>query len=80
MAIFANYGTVPEWSPYMGRVVQEAITFNQQNVWHDNTYRGPWTFVAYEVGPGVNPAEWQAEPYRQDAGSTFSDNSSGPTC
>ena len=80
MAIFANYGTVPEWSPYMGRVVQEAITFNQQNVWHDNTYHGPWTFVAYEVGPGVNPAEWQAEPYRQDAGSTFSDNSSGPTC
>jgi len=80
MAIFSNYGTVPEWSPYRGRVVQKAITFNQQNVWHDNTYHGPWTFVGYETGPGFNPAERQAELYQQDVVSTFSDNSSGPSC
>jgi len=80
MAVFSNYGTVPDWSPYMGRVVQEAITSNQQNVWHDNTYHGPWTFVAFETGPGFSPAVWQAEPYREDPGSTFSDNSSGPSC
>jgi hypothetical protein len=80
MAVFANYGTVPEWSPYQGRTVQQAITFEQENVWHDNTYRGPWKFVAFETSQGFATAEWQAEPHGQDAGSTFIDNSASPAC
>ncbi len=72
MAILSNWGTTPDWSPYMARVVQEAITFKQQNVWHDNTYDGPWTFVVLEAGSGVKHVEWQAEPNRQDLGSSFS--------
>jgi hypothetical protein len=74
MAILANYGTVPEWSPYKGRVVQDAITYHQHNTWYHNTYRGPWTFTVYETGPHVTFAQWQAPPYQQDAGSAFSGN------
>jgi parallel beta-helix repeat protein len=69
-AIFANYGTYPDWSPYKGRVVQDAITFRQSNRWHDNTYTGPWRFVPYETGRDMTLAQWQAAPYNQDAGST----------
>ena len=38
MAILANYGTYPDWSPYMARVIQKAVTFDQQNTWGSNTY------------------------------------------
>ncbi len=62
MAIFSNYGTVPDWSPYKGRVIQEAITFKQHNVWHNNTYRGRWAFVAFETSRSVERVQWQAEP------------------
>lgn len=78
MAVLANFGTYPEWSPYMGDVVQEAITFGQQNLWHDNTYVGPWTFVAVETGTGLTAVQWQSAPYGQDRGSTFSNGSAGP--
>jgi hypothetical protein len=71
MAILANYGTVPEWSPYMGEVIRDAITFKQENLWYDNTYIGPWTFMPYNTDHRVSPAEWQAAPYGQDQGSTF---------
>lgn len=71
MALIANYGTYPEWSPYKGDAVQRAITFEQQNTWRDNTYRGPWRFMSGEVGPGAGPDVWQSDPYHQDAGSTF---------
>jgi hypothetical protein len=80
MAIFANYGTTPDWSPYKGRTVQDAITYDQHNSWHHNSYHGPWTFVTYETGPGVPPATWQAPPNQQDTDSTFSDNTSGRRC
>ena len=79
MAVFANYGTVPKWSPYKGRAVQDAITFHQDNVWHNNSYVGPWTFVAYETGPGFGVAKWRTKPYMQDAGSSFVD-ASAPRC
>jgi Right handed beta helix region len=69
-ALFANYGSYPDWSPYKARVVQEDITFNQNNRWHDNTYTGPWRFVPYETGRDLTLTQWQAAPYNQDAGST----------
>jgi parallel beta-helix repeat protein len=69
-ALFANYGTVPNWSPYKARAVQELITFKNDNKWHDNTYVGPWQFVPYETGRDMALAQWQTAPYSQDAGSS----------
>ncbi|MPY97767.1 MAG: right-handed parallel beta-helix repeat-containing protein [Actinophytocola sp.] len=68
-ALFANYGSWPDWSPYHGRAVQQAITFEQDNRWFDNDYTGPWRFVPYETGRLLTLTEWQAAPYHQDAGS-----------
>lgn len=71
MALLANYGTYPDWSPYQGEGVAEAITGKQHNRWHDNTYLGPWKFVAHDPSRILDSGQWQAAPYRQDAGSTF---------
>ncbi|GGW43817.1 lipoprotein [Streptomyces lucensis JCM 4490] len=71
MAVLANYGTYPDWSPYQGDRVAEAITFKQHNRWHDNIYVGPWRFVAHDPSRILDSAQWQGAPYQQDAGSTF---------
>jgi hypothetical protein len=52
-------------------VVADDITFKQNNVWRNNTYRGPWSFMTRTAGEVVSWADWQAEPYRQDSGSTL---------
>ena len=69
-ALVANVGTWPEWSPYHGRRVQQAITFRQDNRWYDNRYRGPWQWVGYEPGRYLTFDKWRAAPYRQDPGSS----------
>ncbi|MEU5582348.1 right-handed parallel beta-helix repeat-containing protein [Streptomyces huasconensis] len=71
MAVLANYGTYPDWSPYQGERVARAITRKQHNRWHDNTYVGPWKFVAHDPSRVLDFGQWQGDPYRQDAGSTF---------
>ncbi|MFE6128749.1 right-handed parallel beta-helix repeat-containing protein [Streptomyces sp. NPDC056437] len=71
MAVLANYGTYPDWSPYQGERVAEAITHRQHNRWHDNVYVGPWKFVAHDPSRILDPVQWQGTPYQQDAGSTF---------
>ncbi|MFF6998950.1 right-handed parallel beta-helix repeat-containing protein [Streptomyces sp. NPDC008313] len=71
MAVLANYGTYPDWSPYQGERVAEAITRKQHNRWHDNVYVGPWKFVAHDPSRILDSWQWQAAPYDQDAGSTF---------
>jgi hypothetical protein len=71
MAVLANYGTYPDWSPYQGERVAEAITGKQHNRWHDNTYVGPWRFVAHDPSRVLDSGQWQGTPYLQDAGSTF---------
>ncbi|MGW3243569.1 right-handed parallel beta-helix repeat-containing protein [Streptomyces sp. NPDC001070] len=71
MALLANYGTYPDWSPYQGERVAEAITTEQQNRWHDNVYVGPWSFVAHDPSRTLDFWQWQGTPYRQDTGSTF---------
>jgi hypothetical protein len=71
MAVLSNAGTFPNWSPYRDDVVQNAITSGQDNRWHDNTYIGPWTFMPHDTGVLLHPAQWQANPYNQDRGSTF---------
>ncbi|MEU3479805.1 right-handed parallel beta-helix repeat-containing protein [Streptomyces sp. NPDC033753] len=71
MAVLANSGTSPDWSPYRGERVAEAITRGQHNRWHDNAYVGPWTFVAHAPDRSLGFGQWRGAPYRQDAGSTF---------
>ncbi|MFI5605906.1 right-handed parallel beta-helix repeat-containing protein [Amycolatopsis sp. NPDC051903] len=70
-AVLSNYGSYPDWSPYRGDVVQQAVTFDQDNHFTGNTYSGPWTFVAHDTSRVLTPQQWQAGPYGQDAGSTF---------
>ncbi|MEU1946205.1 right-handed parallel beta-helix repeat-containing protein [Streptomyces sp. NPDC020125] len=71
MAVLANYGTYPDWSPYQGERVAEAITRKQHNRWRDNVYLGPWKFVAHDPSRTLDTWQWQGTPYQQDAGSTF---------
>ncbi|OKJ63364.1 hypothetical protein AMK27_10640 [Streptomyces sp. CB02009] len=77
MAVFANEGTSPDWSPYKGGRVAEAITHRQQNRWHGNVYRGPWSFVAGDGSRTLDSRQWQGTPYRQDAGSSFGPRAGG---
>lgn len=69
--IFSNIGTDPSWSPYMGDVIQQAITFDQDNLFADNTYIGDWFFKLKSQSTVYNFAIWQNAPFGQDAGSTF---------
>ncbi len=71
MAVLANYGTYPDWSPYKGDKVAEAVTSKQQNRWYDNVYRGPWSFVAHDPSTTLDFREWQSRKYQQDTGSNF---------
>lgn len=71
MAVLANYGTYPDWSPYKGKRVADAITRKQDNRWHDNVYVGPWSFVAHDPSGKLDFGQWQGAPHEQDAGSTF---------
>ncbi len=80
MALLSTFGTFPAWSPYKGEVIEDAITFKQDNHWQDNTYRGPWRFVVHDSGRVVPAAQWQAAPYAQDAGSTFADDGNPDAC
>ncbi|PSJ28501.1 hypothetical protein B7P34_12265 [Streptosporangium nondiastaticum] len=77
MAVLANYGTYPDWSPYRGEQVAESITDKQHNRWHDNVYLGPWKFVAHDPSRVLESGQWQGTPYRQDAGSTFGPRAGG---
>ncbi len=75
MAVLSNYGTYPRWSPYKAHLVSKAISFEQNNVWRNNSYIGPWEFTPVDVGQSLKTVEWQDAPYRQDVDSTFSDSS-----
>ncbi|MEV6977545.1 right-handed parallel beta-helix repeat-containing protein, partial [Kitasatospora sp. NPDC093806] len=77
MAVLANYGTYPDWSPYKGKRVAQAVTLDQDNRWHDNDYRGPWSFVMDDPARKLDAGQWQGPPYRQDQGSTFAPQAGG---
>ncbi|MEC3976536.1 right-handed parallel beta-helix repeat-containing protein [Amycolatopsis sp. H20-H5] len=78
MAVLANFGSYPEWSPYKGAGVSDAITSSQGNHFRGNTYSGPWTFVAHDTSRTLTAAQWQAAPYSQDACSSFTGGT--PAC
>jgi hypothetical protein len=67
--LFSNYGSSPNWSPYQGAVVEDNITHHQNNVWQQNTYHGPWTFMAHDQATKLGWSAWRSAPYQQDAGS-----------
>ena len=69
--VFSNYGTFPDWSPFKGEIVSRNITFKQNNVWKNNTYQGPWNFMAEEAGKVLSWTAWRAAPYNQDVGSSL---------
>jgi len=69
--IFSQWGSYPSWSPYHSTVVENHITFDQNNHFKSNAYSGPWRFVVHEQGNVVSWATWQGKPYGQDAGSTM---------
>ncbi|HET6360165.1 right-handed parallel beta-helix repeat-containing protein [Streptomyces sp.] len=77
MAVLANYGTYPDWTPYPGERVAEAITHKQHNHWHDNVYLGPWKFVAHDPSRVLDFGQWQGTPYQQDASSTLDPRAGG---
>ncbi|PID96386.1 MAG: hypothetical protein CSA84_05145 [Actinomycetales bacterium] len=69
--LFSNWGSYPSWSPWKGDVVNDAITFNQNNRWENNTYSGPWRFMIHQLGDEVTWSQWRSAPYNQDANSTL---------
>jgi hypothetical protein len=68
-AIFSQYGTYPSWSPYQGYVVENAITTEQNDLFSDNTYSGPWSFMYHDQFRVVNFARWHST-YREDPSSS----------
>jgi Right handed beta helix region len=71
-AIFSNYGSFPSWSPYKADTISKAITYHQGNLFSNNTYVGTWNFTAPDTGNLLSQPAWQAAPYNQDAGSSYS--------
>lgn len=68
-------------APYKGYVVPNNISNSQNNHFSDNTYNGPWSFMAFAQGDVVTQAQWTggfvspniaSDSFgAQDAGSTF---------
>jgi hypothetical protein len=70
-AVLSNFGTSPTWSPYQGRVIQDAITFKNNNHFSANQYAGDWRFMARDTDGLLTFTQWQGAPYLQDAGSSL---------
>ena len=76
--LFSEYGST---APYQAWVVPDDISDNQHNVFSDNTYTGPWSFMGFTQGENVTWAQWTAgfaDPNGsndrfngQDSGSTY---------
>ncbi len=68
-SLFSEWGTYPSWTPYFRADVEQAITYEQHNVFSYNEYFGPWRFMAKSQAGVVPFAVWQTV-YRQDLHST----------
>jgi len=69
--LFSEYGSYPSWSPYKGTVVENHVTFDQNNHFSSNVYNGPWQFMVQGQDNAVNWEIWRGSPYRQDRGSAM---------
>lgn len=70
--LFSEYGSYPSWSPYQATVVEQHITYDQNNHFADNTYYGPWQFMAHQQDNVVSWKTWTSAPLNQDHGSVMS--------
>jgi len=70
VGVFSEWGSDPSWSPYQGTVIENLITLHQNNHFTDNSYVGPWRFMALELGNVVSWQTWQ-DRYKQDVGSVL---------
>jgi Right handed beta helix region len=70
MGVFSEWGSSPSWSPYQGMAVGGHITFDQDNHFTDNTYNGPWNFMAQTQNVPDSWARWRHH-FHQDADSTL---------
>jgi Right handed beta helix region len=74
-ALISQYGTCggpcSPGDPYMGTIVEDNVTYHQNNHFSNNTYKGPWLFEIHEQNKHVSFSTWKASPYEQDAGSTL---------
>lgn len=76
--LFSEFGS---FAPYKGWYVPQNISDNQHNVFSDNSYTGPWSFMGFNQGERVSWAQWTAgfvdtsgshDTFTaQDAGSTY---------
>jgi hypothetical protein len=66
--IFSQWGST---DPYHGTVVENHITFDQNNHFMSNVYSGPWQFIAEQQGNVVSWKAWRSSLYGQDAGSVM---------
>jgi hypothetical protein len=42
--IFSQWDSEPSWSPYKGNVIENHISFEQNNHLKENNHNGPWQF------------------------------------
>lgn len=71
-ALLSQAGSAPSWSPYQGFVIADAIVGTQSNLWRNNAYRGPYTWMPHDTGNGGKTfSTWQST-YAQDVSSTIS--------
>jgi hypothetical protein len=70
--LFSDSGS---FLPYRGTLVENRVTFGQNNHFEANTYNGPWQFVIQNQGDAVSWATWRGSPYHQDASSTMNSGS-----
>lgn len=81
--IFSGAGTYPEFS---GFLIPWRITYQQGNIFRNNTYKGDWKFAGWETSNRTNWNNWRApapavpsntdaynppSTFGQDAGSTY---------
>ena len=85
IGLYSEWGT---YSPYDGYVVPLSLVNNQNVVFSDNTYNGPFVFDSMYQGDTVSWAQWSggytdpnsnAAIVAQDAGSTFNGSATNPT-
>jgi Right handed beta helix region len=70
-ALIASEGTAPDWSPYLGTALEDDVTFEQNNRFLSNHYRGAWQFMAHDTDTTLAFDAWTAPPYRQDSSSVM---------
>lgn len=87
-ALFSQYGTSPVPYDHPPFTISNDISNFQHNVFSDNTYVGPWSFVGFSFSPvltftqwrrGVADADQSGDRFGpQDAGSTYNTSVSAP--